>query len=125
MKKYSVKGMSCAACVARVEQAVKKVDGVENVSVSLLTNSMTVEGAYDEQALLRAVTLAGYGIGETNGGKEEKKRDEKGVLRLWISIGLLLCLMTLSMGHMLGIPFPAAFSAPLQGICQMLLSLFF
>lgn len=123
MKKYSVKGMSCAACVARVEQAVKKVDGVENVSVSLLTNSMTVEGAYDEQALLRAVTLAGYGIGETNESKEEKKRDEKGVLRLWISIGLLLCLMTLSMGHMLGIPFPAAFTAPLQGICQMLLSL--
>ncbi len=124
MKKYSVKGMSCAACVARVEQAVKKVEGVESVSVSLLTNSMTVVGAYDEHTLFRAVERAGYGIGdEKEEKKEAKTKDDKGALRLWISIGLLLCLMTLSMGHMIGIKLPAAFSPALQGICQMLLSL--
>ncbi len=125
MKSYSVKGMSCAACVARVEQAVKKVDGVENVSVSLLTNSMTVSGAYDEKMLLRAVERAGYRIGDQKEEKNEAKaKDEKGTLRLWISIGLLLCLMTLTMGHMIGITFPAAFSPAMQGICQLVLSLF-
>lgn len=123
MKKYSVKGMSCAACVARVEQAVKKVDGVENVSVSLLTNSMTVDGSFDERALFQAVESAGYGIGDAKAAKETKAKDENGVFRLWLSIGLLLVLMTLSMGRMVGISFPAAITPALQGICQMLLSL--
>ena len=63
MKKYSVSGMNCAACVSRVEQATRKVDGVETVSVSLLTSSMTVEGNYDEETLFRAVERVGYGIG--------------------------------------------------------------
>ena len=83
MKEYSVTGMSCAACVARVEQAVKKVDGVQAVSVSLLTNSMTVEGDFDDQNLRRTVTKAGYGIGDKNTSLQEKKPKEgKSTLRL-------------------------------------------
>jgi Cu2+-exporting ATPase len=123
MKKYSVRGMNCAACVSRVEQAAKKVDGVETVSVSLLTASMTVEGHYDEGSLFRAVERAGYGIGFEKNEKKEEKKSDKGVLRLWISAVLLLFLMTLSTGRMVGISFPDAFSPLLQGIFQMLLSL--
>ena len=74
--------------------------------------------------MFRAVERAGYGIGDVKSTKKENvKRDEKGSLRLWISAALLLCLMTLSMGHMLGISFPTTFSPVLQGLCQMLLSL--
>ena len=124
MKKYSVSGMSCAACVARVEQVVKQIEGVENVSVSLLTNSMTVEGVFDERAMIRSVERSGYTVADPKAEKQAAKtKDEKAVIRLWISIGVLLCLMTLSMGHMLGITFPSAFSPALQGILQMLLSL--
>ncbi|MBE6712390.1 MAG: heavy metal translocating P-type ATPase [Ruminococcaceae bacterium] len=123
MKKYSVSGMSCAACVARVEQAVKKVDGVEECTVSLLTASMTVSGEYDEQALHRAVTRAGYGIADPAEEKKEVRKEPNQLLRLWSSVALLLALMTLSMGHMIGIRFPAAFPPVAQGTCQMLLSL--
>ena len=124
MKQYSVLGMSCAACVARVEQAVKKVEGVENCAVSLLTNSMTVEGNYKEEALLHAVTQAGYKIGSPQTKKqEEKPKKNKSALRLWVSLGLLLVLMVFSMGRMVGISLPEAFSPKLQGLCQMLLSL--
>ncbi len=124
MKEYSVSGMSCAACVARVEQAVKKVDGVEEVAVSLLTNSMTVEGDFDDEALRRAVVRAGYGIGnKQKAKKEEKSWDGKSAVRLWVTVALLLVLMLFSMGHMVGIKLPAVFSPALQGICQMLLSL--
>ncbi len=118
MKKYSVSGMSCAACAIRVEQSVKKIDGVEKVTVSLLTNSMTVEGSFDEDALRRAVVKAGYGIGET----EKKQKKEKSAIMFWCSLVLLVFLMILSMGHMVGISFPAAFTPTMQGIFQMLLS---
>ena len=61
MKHYIVTGMSCAACQARVEKAVAKVEGVTSVSVSLLTNSMGVEGPVSDEAVIKAVTDAGYG----------------------------------------------------------------
>lgn len=124
MKQYSVLGMSCAACVARVEQAVKKVEGIENCAVSLLTNSMTVEGSYKEEEVLRAVAQAGYKIGSPETKKqEEKPKENKSALRLWISLALLLVLMVFSMGRMVGISLSAVLSPKIQGVCQMLLSL--
>ncbi|MBQ3074833.1 MAG: copper-translocating P-type ATPase, partial [Clostridia bacterium] len=125
MKEYSVSGMNCAACVARVEQAVKKVQGVKDCSVSLLTNSMHVEGDFSEEALQKAVIRAGYGIGDKNEGEKQKeKREEKNsFLPLLISAVLLLCLMTLSMGHMVGIDLSSRIGAPACGALQMLLSL--
>ena len=68
MKQYTVNGMTCAACAARVEKAVSKVPGVDSCSVSLLTNSMGVEGEASERAVIAAVTDAGYGA-ELKGGK--------------------------------------------------------
>lgn len=61
MTQYNVTGMSCAACVARVEKAVSKIDGVNSCSVSLLTNSMNVDGSADSSAIIKAVQNAGYG----------------------------------------------------------------
>ena len=124
MKQYLVRGMSCAACVARVEQAVKKVSGVEDCAVSLLTNSMTVEGNFKEETLYRAVQQAGYQIASAaEKAKEEKPKKNKSVLRLWTSLGLLLVLMIFTMGRMIGLSFPEGFSPVAQGVCQMLLSL--
>ena len=71
MKQYNVTGMSCAACSARVEKAVTKVPGVTSCSVSLLTNSMGVEGAVAPQAIIDAVTAAGYGCTEKGGGEKK------------------------------------------------------
>ena len=115
MKQYSVTGMSCAACSARVEKAVMKVPGVTSCSVSLLTNSMGVEGDASEGAIIAAVENAGYGAApKMAGGKEsvEKKvfseedllKDkETPVLkkRLIVSLCLLIPLMYFSMGHMM------------------------
>ncbi|MBR2255736.1 MAG: heavy metal translocating P-type ATPase [Blautia sp.] len=125
MDQYTVTGMSCAACQARVEKAVSKVPGVESCSVSLLTNSMGVEGTASPADIIRAVTEAGYGAkqkGESgkNAGaaariaeQEEALKDhETPVLRrrLFTSLGFLLILMYFSMGHMmLGLPLPAFF----------------
>ena len=120
MEQYNVTGMSCAACSARVEKAVSAVEGVSACSVSLLTNSMGVEGTAAPEAIIAAVEAAGYGASRKGEKKtsspaadEEALRDrETPVLkrRLASSLGFLLVLMYVSMGHtMLGLPLPAFF----------------
>ena len=111
MEQYQVTGMSCAACSARVEKAVASVDGVTNVSVNLLTNSMIVEGSAKSDQIIAAVEQAGYGAskkgaqesGKNSGTKEEWKDVEtpKMKRRLIASLCLLLPLMYVSMGHMM------------------------
>ena len=114
MEQYTVTGMSCAACSARVEKAVSKVEGVTSCSVSLLTNSMGVEGTASSAAIIKAVEEAGYGAsrkGETvQSGKsrsmeaEEMLRDHETPIlkkRLVASLGFLIVLMYFSMGHMM------------------------
>ncbi len=138
MKQYVVTGMSCAACVARVEKAVKKVEGVEDCAVSLLTNSMGVEGSADPAAVIAAVEGAGYGASVRNETKKDAPADistdaalledhETPALRrrLVASLGFLAALMYLSMGHMmLGWPLPEFLDGNMiaQGILQMLLA---
>ena len=135
MKQYNVTGMSCAACSARVEKAVGKVPGVTSCSVSLLTNSMGVEGDVPPEQIIAAVEQAGYGASEK--GAEEKKQSgadasaledkETPVLkrRLIASVGFLLVLMYFSMGHMMwGWPLPEWFNDNhiAMGLVQLLLA---
>lgn len=120
MKKFNVSGMSCAACSAAVERAVKKVDGVTSCAVNLLTNSMQVEGG-DMAAIISAVEKAGYGAKLYEQPKEdfadrETKRLKK---RLFISVALLFPLLYFSMGHMLGVRHDFCLSA----FAQLLLTL--
>lgn len=136
MKQYNVTGMSCAACSARVEKAVSNLEGVTVCSVSLLTNSMGVEGSADDAAIIKAVTDAGYGASVKGGASAVQNADddedaladrETPVLkrRLSISLGFLLVLMYFSMGHnMLGWPVPVWFRGnPVAlGMVQMLLA---
>ena len=136
MKQYNVTGMSCAACSARVEKAVKGVPGVESCAVSLLTNSMGVEGSADPAAVIAAVTEAGYGAslkGAADGARSvpqaadaladtETPRLKK---RLLWSLGFLLVLMYFSMGHMMwGFPLPKWFEGNhvAMGLVQLLLA---
>lgn len=140
MERYTVSGMSCAACQARVEKAVSKVEGVESCSVSLLTNSMTVEGSASAGDVIRAVTDAGYGaVLKSDGSAQEKPGSgiasaedaledrETPVLKrrlLW-SLGFLLVLMYFSMGHMMwGWPVPSFFedNHVAMGLLQMILA---
>lgn len=133
MKQYYVTGMSCAACVARVEKAVNQVEGVTSCSVSLLTNSMGVEGTAAPEQIIAAVTEAGYGA-SVKGEKmpENAEQDaladrETPVLkkRLWWSIGFLVVLMYVSMGHMMwGWPLPSFFDGNhvAMGLVQLLLT---
>lgn len=141
MEQYNVTGMSCAACSSRVEKAVNAVDGVESCSVSLLTNSMGVEGTASPKDIIEAVEKAGYGASpknaqaaSTEGGdifaaEEEALRDkETPVLkkRLIASIGFLAVLMYFSMGHMMwGWPLPSFFEGNhvAMGLVQMLLAI--
>ncbi len=133
MEQYKVSGMSCAACSARVEKAVMGVEGVTSCSVSLLTNSMGVEGTADESAIIEAVRAAGYGAEKK--GIEAKKTPSEDALadketpillrRLLFSLGFLLLLMYVSMGYVMwGFPLPAFFdNNPVAvGIIQMILS---
>ena len=134
MEQYTVTGMSCAACSARVEKAVNSVPGVTSCSVSLLTNSMGVEGTASPQDIISAVTAAGYGAslkgGETvsHSAQEEALADhETPVLkrRLIASVGFLLVLMYFSMGHMMwGWPLPGWFEGNhvAMGLVQLLLA---
>ena len=134
MKQYIVTGMTCAACSARVEKAVSKVDGVQSCSVSLLTNSMGVEGSADEAAIIKAVVDAGYGASpkgaevEAKGSIDDSLRDRETPLlikRLVSSIIFLIPLMYVSMGHVMwNWPLPSAMNGNhvAMGLCQLLLA---
>ena len=136
MEQYNVTGMSCAACSARVEKAVNKVPGVTSCSVSLLTNSMGVEGTASASAIISAVEEAGYGCSKkgSSSQKESVSDAEKALedhetpilkKRLIASVGFLLVLMYFSMGHMMwGWPLPAWFDGNhvAMGLVQLLLA---
>ena len=145
MKQYTVTGMSCAACSARVEKAVSKVDGVTSCSVSLLTNSMGVEGSATDAQIVEAVEQAGYGASpkgtatesendKANNSLEQLKAAQdalvdretpKLVNRLIASIRFLVVLMYFSMGHMMwGWPLPEFFNGNhvAMGLLQLLLT---
>ena len=149
MKQYIVTGMSCAACSSRVEKAVLKVEGVENCSVSLLTNSMGVEGTASDEAVIKAVEDAGYGASlKTSHTASDKsgtsqKSGSQGMYaaqddmlkdrvtpvlkkRLITSVGFLIVLMYISMGHMMwGWPLPSFLEGNhvAMGLIQMLLTI--
>ncbi len=149
MKQYNVTGMSCAACSARVEKAVNAIPGVTSCSVSLLTNSMAVEGDAVENEIIRAVVDAGYGATVKSTGTNASNADStlgasgnhvdyaearaaledhetpKLKKRLFTSLGFLIILMYFSMGHMMwGWPVPKFFAQNMlaQGLLQLLLS---
>lgn len=131
MQNYNVTGMSCAACSAAVEKAVNSVEGVNSCAVSLLTNSMTVEGDADEKQIIKAVKKAGYGAspkGKTTQNYDtllEDNETPKIAGRLIASVIILLCLMYFSMGHMMfDLPVPAIFEGNIIALTliQMILS---
>ncbi|WP_449074239.1 heavy metal translocating P-type ATPase [Ruminococcus sp.] len=132
MKKFNVTGMSCAACSSRVEKAVSKVEGVQSCSVSLLTNSMGVEGSASEESIIAAVEKTGYGASVAGAEKKQsaetdqlKDKDTPVLMhRLIASVGFLAVLMYISMGHMmLGWPLPNFFTDNhiAMGLVQLLL----
>ncbi|MCI6488206.1 MAG: heavy metal translocating P-type ATPase [Clostridiales bacterium] len=136
MRQYKVTGMSCAACSARVEKAVSKVPGVTSCSVSLLTNSMGVEGTAAPAEIIAAVEEAGYGASEkgaaaeksSSADREDALKDRETPLlkrRLIWSVGFLLILMYFSMGHMMwGWPLPPFYNDNhvAMGLTQLLLT---
>lgn len=131
MKQFDVTGMSCAACSARVEKAVKEVPGVTECTVSLLTNSMSVNGSADEGAIIAAVERAGYGAsakGANKAAQEEELKDKSTPQlkrRLIWSVGFLMILMYFSMGHMMwGWPLPKFYNGNhvAMGLTQLLLT---
>ena len=136
MKQYNVTGMSCAACSARVEKAVGKVPGVTSCSVSLLTNSMGVEGTASPETVIKAVQEAGYGASEKGASKQSASmaENEKALedhatpalkRRLIWSVGFLIVLMYFSMGHMMwGWPLPRFYNDNhvAMGLTQLLLT---
>ena len=139
MKQYTVTGMSCAACSARVEKAVSKVPGVTSCSVSLLTNSMGVEGSATDQEIIKAVVDAGYGASAKDGEKnangvsggaasEDALTDHETPIlkkRLLYSVGFLIVLMYFSMGHMMwNWPLPAFMDGNhvMMGLVQLYLT---
>ena len=134
MKQFIVTGMTCAACQARVEKAVSKVPGVETCSVSLLTNSMGVDGSASDSDIIRAVKDAGYGA-SVKGAAQATKPDEDALAdhdtpvlkrRLFVSLGFLLVLMYFSMGaHMWGWPIPSWLEGNhvAMGLIQLLLTI--
>ena len=140
MEQYTVTGMSCAACSARVEKAVSKVPGVTSCSVSLLTNSMGVEGTASEQEIIKAVTDAGYGASKKGEGAAKTQSSSASAgedmlkdrttpalkKRLIASLGFLIVLMYFSMGHMMwGWPVPGFMkdNHVMMGLLQMLLTI--
>ena len=138
MQQYTVTGMSCAACSARVEKAVSMVDGVTSCSVSLLTNSMGVEGSASDSAIIKAVEEAGYGasVKSSSANAEAGHTDAVDALadkttpvlkkRLIWSVGFLLILMYFSMGHMMwNWPLPSFLEGNhvAMGLLQMLLTI--
>ncbi|MBQ9618499.1 MAG: cation transporter, partial [Oscillibacter sp.] len=135
MEQYNVTGMSCAACSARVEKAVACVPGVTSVAVSLLTNSMGVEGDAPPEAIIEAVEKAGYGASRKGAAKSaaasgdeaalEDKETPQLIRRLVWSLGFLCALMYVSMGHMMwGWPLPAFYDGNhvAMGLTELLLA---
>lgn len=143
MQQYSVTGMSCAACAARIEKSVSKIQGVKTCSVSLLTNSLAVDGTASSQEIIEAVKNAGYGASEkatknssrTNSNSADSIAEQENSLsdketprlkkRLFSSLAFLLLLMYISMGHaMWGWPLPAFFAQNhlAMGLAQLLLA---
>ena len=135
MQQYTVTGMSCAACSARVEKAVSKVPGVTSCSVSLLTNSMGVEGTASPENIIAAVEEAGYGASEKGAASEKQTSAGDDVLadhetpalikRLISSLIFLIALMYLSMGHMMWnwpVPSVLADNHMAMGLIQLLLT---
>lgn len=133
MKQFEITGMSCAACSARIEKAVSRIDGVTSCSVSLLTNSMAVDGTAEDATIIAAVTAAGYGarvrckeaVHKTSDDPFADKETPRLLKRLISSLAFLILLMYVSMGHaMWGFPMPEFFADnPLAtGILQLLLS---
>ena len=132
MRKYDIRGMSCAACSARIEKAVSSLDGVDSCAVNLLTNSMTVEGDASDKSIISAVKTAGYAASLSSSEKnksvaENEINDDTGkiALRLVISVVLLLFLMYFSMGHsMLSLPVGTYFenSPSSLGLLELILS---
>ena len=140
MEQYQVTGMSCAACSARVEKAVSKVEGVTSCSVSLLTNSMGVEGTASTESVIKAVEEAGYGAAKKSAADAVRNYSTTAVMnddmlkdtetpilkrRLFSSLGFLIVLMYFSMGHMMwGWPIPAFFEGNhvAMGLLQLLLT---
>lgn len=119
MQRYCVTGMTCSACSAHVEKAVSNVQGVEKVEVNLLQGTMKVEGEVPPQQIVSAVEKAGYGasLQEKEGQKtavsakpsQAKEEARRAGRKLWWSVGLLVILMYLTMGHMMGLPIPHSF----------------
>ncbi|MGN1193899.1 MAG: cation transporter, partial [Acutalibacteraceae bacterium] len=135
MEKFLVTGMSCAACSAAVTKAVLKVNGVTACNVSLLTNSMTVEGKASNAEIIAAVEKAGYGASLADAKKSNVKTENADALkdtetpklkrRLVLSVGFLIVLMYFSMGHMMwGFPLPSFFDGNhvAMGLFQLLLT---
>ncbi len=135
MEQYNVTGMSCAACSARVEKAVSEIEGVSSCSVSLLTNSMGVEGTAKPEEIISAVEKAGYGASLKAKDKKENKTNKADALedketpvlkkRLWASVGFLAVLMYVSMGHVMwNWPLPAflAENCIAIGLVQLILT---
>lgn len=130
MKQYNIKGMSCAACSARVEKAVSKVSGVTSCSVNLLTNSMSVEGSAADSDIIKAVKNAGYGASSIkNKEKAEDTSTESPIrpmrTRFITSLVFLLILMYFSMGHMMwSFPLPKFYDGNhiAMGLTQLLLT---
>ncbi|MEG1549054.1 MAG: heavy metal translocating P-type ATPase, partial [Ruthenibacterium sp.] len=138
-QQYDITGMTCSACSAHVEKAVRKVDGVNHVSVNLLTNSMTVDAqaALAPETVVNAVVSAGYGASERGGASAEphkKQRENPAIAqqkemktRLLVSFGFLIPLMYIAMGHMIGLPLPSFLAgyenSVAYGMAQLLLAL--
>ncbi len=136
MQNYEITGMSCAACVARVEKAVSKVPGVTSCSVNLLTNSMVLEGTAGQDEIISAVQKAGYGAKSKTESKTTAKSSQEEFLqdkdtpvlkkRLFSSLGFLIVLMYISMGHMMwNWPLPPFMEGNhvMMGLSQMLLTI--
>lgn len=114
--KFEITGMTCSACSSRVEKVVSKLEGVEKVEINLLTNSMQVQykTKEEEEKIIKAVQKAGYGAKIAEKGKENKEGNYKKMkTRLIVSIGFLIPLMYVSMGHMVGLPIPKLLHNPL------------
>ena len=127
-EKYKVTGMSCAACSARVERAVSSLDGVDFCAVNLLTGDMTVEGSATRDQVISAVISSGYGVKEAaslakeNEEKEIDPHTRALLIKLFLSLGLVILLMYLSMGHMIGLPNPFGKNHIALGVTQMIIA---